>query len=67
MDQFRYPKDMIELAVYIGKYRKALIDQKVPEGLADQLVRDWHTQALTGEEQRSLRLADVEHVGKVEH
>lgn len=66
---FRYPKDMIDLAIYAGKYRAALIDQKVPEGLADQLVRDWHSRMLNEGSNLGLavmRLANVEHVGKRE-
>lgn len=64
MERFRYPNDMVDLAAYVGKYRKALIDQGVPDELADTLVRDWHQQALTSDEQRILRLTNVEHISK---
>jgi hypothetical protein len=68
MDQFNYPKDLIELATYTGKYRKALVTQGVPDALADLLVRDWHDRALgsTAPQLNSaaMRLTDVEHIGK---
>lgn len=64
---YHYPKDLIDLATYAGKYRKALIDQKVPDELADQLVRDWHTRMLTEGSDislASLRLANIEHISE---
>lgn len=42
----RRPQTILEFAALVGVYRKGLIEQGVPEALADDLVREWHTRCV---------------------
>lgn len=40
------PRTILEFAALVAAYRKALIQNGVPDELVDDLVRDWHARCV---------------------